>query len=136
MIQLKEKTEMKKNRTKKISKIMIPIIMSILLQNACLLGAVSYEVTAINELSVGRKNLESIVCVIVFYMLFVGTFLIYAVLESKSIGLIRNDLYARVWKKFFKLEMKEHNQTESGNEINFLVTKKLLALTVIEFILT
>lgn len=114
---------MKKNMEKKFGKIVLPIIASILLQNACLLGAVSYEVTAINELSVGRKNLESIVCVIVFYMLFAGTFLIYAVLESKSIGLIRNDLYARVWKKFFKLEMREHNQTESGNEINFLVTK-------------
>lgn len=123
MNQLKEKTETKNNMGMKISKIVLPIIMSILLQNACLLGAVSYEVTAINELSMGRKNLESIVCVIVFYMLFTGASLIYAVLESKSIGLIRNDLYAQVWKKFFKLEMKEHNQTENGNEINFLVTK-------------
>lgn len=123
MIQLKEKIEMKNNMGKKFSKIVIPIIMSILLQNACLLGAVSFEVTAINELSMGRKNLESIVCVIVFYMLFTGAFLIYAVLESKSIGLIRNDLYAQVWKKFFESEMKEHNQIESGNEINFLITK-------------
>lgn len=108
---------------KKFSKIAIPIVMSILLQNACLLGAVSYEVTAINELSRGRKNLESIVCVIVFYMLFTGASLVYAVLESKSVGLIRNDLYAQVWKRFFKLEIKEHNQKENGNEINFLVTK-------------
>ena len=106
MTQLKEKTKMKNNMGKKA---VLPILVSIILQNVCLLGAVSYEVIAINELSMGRKNLESIVCVIVFYMLYVGAFLIYAVLEAKSVGLIRNDLYARVWKKFFEIEMKEHN---------------------------
>ena len=80
MIQLKKKTEMKNNMGKKFSKIVIPIIVSILLQNVCLLGAVSYEVTAINELAMGRKNLESIVCVIIFYMLFVGTFFVFDIL--------------------------------------------------------
>ena len=114
---------MNNNSRRKFCKIVVPIIISILSQNVCLIGAVSYEVTAINELANGRKNLESIVCVIVFYVFFIGASLIYAALESKSIGFIRNDLYALVWKKFFELEIKEHNQTEHGNEINFLVTK-------------
>lgn len=123
MNQLKEKTRMKNNMRKKFSKIVIPIIISIFLQNIFLLGAISYEVTAINELSMGTKNLNSIAGVIVLYMLYIGASLVYAGLESKSIGVIRNDLYAQVWKKFFELEIKEHNQIESGNEINFLVTK-------------
>ncbi|MBQ6843742.1 MAG: ABC transporter ATP-binding protein [Agathobacter sp.] len=114
---------MKTNINRKITKTMIPIIISIFLQNIFLLGAISYEVTAINELSMGTKNLNSIAGVIVLYMLYIGASLVYARLESKSIGVIRNDLYAQVWKKFFELEIKEHNQIESGNEINFLVTK-------------
>lgn len=123
MNQLKEKMSMKNNIRRKFCKILIPIIISIVFQNACLIGAVSYEVIAINELASGRKNLESILCVIILYMFYIGISLIYAAMESKSIGLIRNDLYVLVWKKFFELEIREHNQTENGNETNFLVTK-------------
>ena len=120
---LKENIRMKTNINRKIMKTVIPIIISILLQNIFLLGVISYEVTAINELSMGTKNLNSIVGVIVLYMLYICSSLIYAGLESKSIGMIRNDLYEQVWKKFFEIEIKEHNQIESGNEINFLVSK-------------
>jgi len=108
---------------KHLMKIMGTVIICVALQNIFYVFAIQNEVLSIDELSAGVKNIKHIVAVFLFFFAYLFTSLIYAFVESQFIGIIRNTIYDKAWKRFYKMNLADQVQKESGNEINFFVTK-------------